>query len=109
MNQPVVVTGLGPVSAIGSGRNDFWVSLVAGRHGFGPITLCDTSLSPSKVGTEVKDFSLERYITHGEVMARRQTGLIQAKWSEEHNPRFAPAEEYLRPLPPWEPRFDSQS
>lgn len=77
MNQSVVITGLGPVSAIGSGRNEFWAGLLAGRHGFAPITLCDTSLSPSKIGAEVKDFRLERYITHGEVMARRTPRAVQ--------------------------------
>ena len=28
----VVVTGVGPVSAIGGGRNEFWDALTAGRH-----------------------------------------------------------------------------
>jgi 3-oxoacyl-[acyl-carrier-protein] synthase II len=76
-NPNVVVTGLGPLSAIGSGRNEFWSALMAGRHGFGPITLCDTSKSPSKIGAEVKDFSLGRYITHGDVMARRTPRAVQ--------------------------------
>jgi 3-oxoacyl-[acyl-carrier-protein] synthase II len=77
VNPNVVVTGLGPISAIGSGRNQFWSSLMEGRHGFAPITLCDTSASPSKIGAEVKDFSLGRYITHGEVMARRTPRAVQ--------------------------------
>lgn len=76
-NNPVVITGVGPVSAIGSGRAEFWSSLVAGRHGFGPITLCDASHSPSKVGAEVKDFKLERFIEHGRVIARRTPRPIQ--------------------------------
>ncbi len=37
---------------------------------------------------------------------RRATGLQQVKWSEEHNPKFAPADEYMRPLSPWAPRSD---
>lgn len=77
MNPNAVVTGLGPISAIGSGRNEFWSALMEGRHGFGPITLCDTSKSPSKIGAEVKAFSLERYITHGDVMARRTPRAVQ--------------------------------
>ncbi|HEX8650840.1 MAG TPA: beta-ketoacyl-[acyl-carrier-protein] synthase family protein [Pyrinomonadaceae bacterium] len=76
-NTPVVITGLGPISAIGCGREEFWSSLVAGRHGFGPITLCDVSRSPSKVGAEVKGFRLERYIEHGRVIARRTPRSIQ--------------------------------
>ncbi len=77
MNSTVVITGLGPVSAIGSGRNEFWSALMDGRHGFGPITLCDASASPSKVAAEVSDFRLDRYITHGEVMARRTPRAVQ--------------------------------
>jgi 3-oxoacyl-[acyl-carrier-protein] synthase II len=76
-NPAVVVTGLGPVSAIGSGRNEFWTALISGQHGFGPITLCDASRSPSRIAAEVKDFSLGRYITHGDVMARRTPRAVQ--------------------------------
>lgn len=65
-----VVTGLGPVSAIGSGRTAFWDALVAGRHGIGPITLCDASASPSKIGAEVRDFDLDTYVEHGGVLGR---------------------------------------
>jgi len=77
MRSDVVVTGLGPVSAIGSGRNEFWDALMGGHHGFGPITLCDASHSPSKIGAEVKGFRLGRYITHGDVMARRTPRAVQ--------------------------------
>jgi 3-oxoacyl-[acyl-carrier-protein] synthase II len=77
MNPAVVVTGLGPVSAIGCGRNEFWSALMAGQHGFGPITRCDASHSPSKIAAEVRDFRLGRYITHGDVMARRTPRAVQ--------------------------------
>jgi len=77
MHQNVVVTGLGPVSAIGSGRNQFWDALLAGQHGFGPITLCDASRSPSKIAAEVKDFDLTRYVVHGDVMGRRTPRSVQ--------------------------------
>lgn len=77
MSIPVVITGVGPVSAIGTGRNDFWAALTSGQHGFGPITLCDVSQSPSRIGAEVKDFRLERYIVHGDFMARRTPRAVQ--------------------------------
>jgi 3-oxoacyl-[acyl-carrier-protein] synthase II len=73
----VVVTGLGPVSAIGSGRNEFWDALVAGRHGFGPITVCDAARSASKVAAEVKDFHLGRYVAHGEAFGRHTPRPVQ--------------------------------
>ncbi len=66
----VVVTGLGPISAVGMGRNDFYQSLLEGRTGFAPITLCDVSRSPSKIGAEVKDFLIERFVEHGRSIQR---------------------------------------
>lgn len=74
---PVVVTGIGPVSAIGSGRDEFWDALVAGRPGFGPITLCDVSDSPSRIAAEVKDFELERYVQGGRAMSRQLPRPVQ--------------------------------
>src|SRR5829696_6285465 len=77
MRTHVVVTGLGPVTAIGSGRDAFWSALAEGRHGFGPITLCDASGSPSKVAAEVKDFRLHDYVARGEAMARVTPRAVQ--------------------------------
>ncbi len=74
---PAVITGLGPLSAIGCGRNAFWEALLAGRHGFGPITLCDVSDSPSKIGAEVDGFRLEDYVENGRVMARHTPRPVQ--------------------------------
>ena len=66
-----VITGLGPVSAIGSGREAFWGALLAGRHGFGPITLFDASAHASRIAAEVKDFRLEDFVVReGRVLGR---------------------------------------
>lgn len=78
-----VIAGLGPVNAIGCGQEGFWRGLVAGQHGFAPITLCDVSCSPSKIGAEVKDFQLDHYIANDNVLKRRlpraaQLGLAAA-------------------------------
>lgn len=67
---PAVITGLGPISAIGCGRQPFWESLLAGRHGLRPITICDTAGSPAKIGAEVTDFDLDSYVESGRVLAR---------------------------------------
>ena len=66
----VVVTGLGPISAVGMGRNDFYQALLEGRSGIGPITLCDVSRSPSKIGAEVTDFRMELFVEHGRAIER---------------------------------------
>ena len=76
-NVPAVITGLGPVSAIGCGREAFWSALTAGRPGFGPITLCDASKSPSRIAAEVKEFDLEEYVDRGGVLARHTPRPVQ--------------------------------
>jgi 3-oxoacyl-[acyl-carrier-protein] synthase II len=63
-----VITGVGPISAVGQGAEEFWDALVSGRTGIGPITRCDVSRSASKIGAEVKDFQLERYVTRGRML-----------------------------------------
>jgi 3-oxoacyl-[acyl-carrier-protein] synthase II len=73
----VVVTGVGPVSAIGTGRNEFWDALISGRHGFRPISLCDASHSPSKIAAEVPEFQLNRFVTDGDLMARHTPRPVQ--------------------------------
>lgn len=77
MSETVVITGVGPVSAIGCSRNEFWDALVDGVSGLGPITLCDTSTSPSKIGAEVKHFDLGEYVANGQIMARRTPRPVQ--------------------------------
>ena len=77
MSIPVVVTGIGPVSAIGCGRDAFWDSLMAGRHGFGPITQCDVSNIACKIGAEIRDFKLEDYLEGGKLMGRRTPRPVQ--------------------------------
>ena len=59
---PVLITGVGPVSAIGSGREPFWSSLISGKSGVTNITRCDTSRSACKIGAEMKDFRLQDYV-----------------------------------------------
>ena len=39
MEERVVVTGLGPVCAVGVGKDEFWNGIVSGRSGVGKVTL----------------------------------------------------------------------
>ncbi len=73
----VVITGLGPVSAIGCGREPFWDALRAGRPGFGPITLCETDELPSTIAAEVKDFELTEYLPEARASVRRMPRMVQ--------------------------------
>ncbi len=58
----VAVTGLGIVTPIGVGKDDYWASLKAGRSGLGPLRAFDASAYKSRVSAEVKDFQVEDYL-----------------------------------------------
>ena len=58
----VVITGLGVVSAIGTGWQEFWKNLIAGKSGISRIESFDTSAYDRHYGGEVKDFRPERFI-----------------------------------------------
>ncbi|WP_341718765.1 beta-ketoacyl-ACP synthase II [Micromonospora sp. FIMYZ51] len=57
MTRRAVVTGIGPVTPVGTGRRDFWASLVAGRAGIGPITRFDPSVLSSRIAGQVDQAS----------------------------------------------------
>jgi 3-oxoacyl-[acyl-carrier-protein] synthase II len=58
----VVVTGLGPVSSIGIGRDAFAASLRSGRCGTGPIASFDTTGFPHVHAGEVPAFAPEQIV-----------------------------------------------
>ena len=58
----VVVTGMGVVSPIGIGVNEFWDALINGKSGIGPISSFETTGYPVKIAGEVRDFDLRHYL-----------------------------------------------
>lgn len=58
----VVVTGLGVVSSLGIGVEDFWKNLIAGKSGITEIESFDTTQYPVHKGGEVKNFKPEHFI-----------------------------------------------
>ena len=60
--QRIAVTGIGVISSIGIGRDDFWNSLIAGRSGISEITSFDTTDFPTHYGGEVKGFQARDFI-----------------------------------------------
>jgi 3-oxoacyl-[acyl-carrier-protein] synthase II len=58
----VVVTGLGPVSSVGIGKNPFWQNLISGISGIDKITLFDASDFPSQIAGEVSNFQPLNYL-----------------------------------------------
>jgi 3-oxoacyl-[acyl-carrier-protein] synthase II len=63
----VVVTGIGLVTPLGTGLEENWTKLVAGRSGIGAITRFDASMLPSQIAGEVRDFDPTRFIEHRDV------------------------------------------
>lgn len=67
MRRRVVVTGLGMVSALGTGVRKNWEAVCAGKSGIGPITKFDASPFPSQIAGEVKDFRSEDFMDKQQV------------------------------------------
>jgi len=63
MKNRVVITGLGPVTPVGIGKNKFWQSLIQGKCGIDRISYFDTKEYPTKIAAEVKDFDYANYIS----------------------------------------------
>ena len=61
MKRRVVVTGVGLVTPIGIGKEEFWKNLIAGKSGIGLITQFDTEGFDAKIAGEVKDFDFANY------------------------------------------------
>jgi 3-oxoacyl-[acyl-carrier-protein] synthase II len=57
----VVVTGVGLVTALGTGTEETWKGLCDGRSGVGPISRFDTTEFSTRIAAEVKDFDPLRW------------------------------------------------
>lgn len=58
----VVVTGIGPVTPVGTGVDDFWAGITSGKNGVRPIERFDTSDLPVKLAGEVQDFDVSAWL-----------------------------------------------
>jgi 3-oxoacyl-[acyl-carrier-protein] synthase II len=52
----VVITGIGPVTPVGTGVDEFWAGLTSGRNGVREITAFDTTDLPVRLAGEVDGF-----------------------------------------------------
>jgi 3-oxoacyl-[acyl-carrier-protein] synthase II len=57
----VVITGVGPVTPIGCGKEDFWTALMEGKSGISHISRFDTSKFKTRIGAEIRDFNPADY------------------------------------------------
>lgn len=62
MNKRIAVTGIGVVSSIGIGKDEFWGALIRGESGISRITSFDTAEYPTHYGGEIKNFQPELFI-----------------------------------------------
>lgn len=62
MKKRVVVTGMGAVTPVGIGKEEFWDSLLAGKSGVGKITRFDATQYSTQIAGEVKNFDPAQYI-----------------------------------------------
>jgi 3-oxoacyl-[acyl-carrier-protein] synthase II len=60
----IVVTGIGVVTPIGTGRERFWSNLLEGRSGIRMVQSFDTSSYSVHRGAEVHDFEIENYLSN---------------------------------------------
>jgi len=57
----VVITGMGVVTPIGSGKERFWDALMEGKSGVDLISRFDTSNFKTRIGAEIRDFDPKDY------------------------------------------------
>ena len=67
MKRRVVVTGIGMVTPLGTGVEQNWEALCAGKSGIGPITKFDTTDFSSRIAGEVSGFRSEDFMTKQQV------------------------------------------
>jgi 3-oxoacyl-[acyl-carrier-protein] synthase II len=67
MRQRVVITGLGVIAPNGIGKDNYWVSMKAGKSGIGRITKFDVSQYPTQIAGEINEFDPVRYMSNKKV------------------------------------------
>jgi 3-oxoacyl-[acyl-carrier-protein] synthase II len=61
MRRRVVITGIGPITCIGTGREVFWQGIRAQRSGISRVTYFDTSELKAHCGGEIRDWDPTRF------------------------------------------------
>ena len=78
----VVVSGIGVITSLGSGVDEFWDGLKSGRSGITKVTRFDSSDIPSKVASEVCNFDPNDFMDTKE--ARRNDRYAQLALAATH-------------------------
>ncbi len=59
---PVVITGIGVITSIGTDREAFWHALMSGTSGVATITAFDPAVYSTRIASEVRDFEPTRWM-----------------------------------------------
>src|SRR5205814_5461925 len=62
MSRRVAITGLGPVTAAGLGRDAFWAGLQAGRSFISPLERYDAAKYATRIGGQIADFNPRDFV-----------------------------------------------
>ena len=62
----VVITGMGAITPLGTGLDNYWQGLLAGRSGVSAVTHFDCSAIATRIAAHVRDFSPEDYLDRKE-------------------------------------------
>lgn len=75
MKRRVVITGIGVITPVGTGKEKFWNAVKLGKSGVGPVTRFNADSFPTRIAGEVKDFDPAGYLDRKE--ARRMDRFTQ--------------------------------
>ncbi|MGC8489574.1 MAG: beta-ketoacyl-ACP synthase II [Clostridia bacterium] len=67
MSRRAVITGLGAVTPVGTGRDAFWEGLLAAKSGVRPIYQFDASSFPTRFAASIPDFDPLQYVDRKEM------------------------------------------
>jgi 3-oxoacyl-[acyl-carrier-protein] synthase II len=72
----VVVTGLGVVSSVGIGKDEFWESIISGKSGISRVTSFDTKEFRCHYAGEIKNFIPEDFIAKRKIQFLGRTSQL---------------------------------
>ncbi|MDH3944725.1 MAG: beta-ketoacyl-ACP synthase II [Anaerolineae bacterium] len=78
MEERIVITGMGAVTAVGHTVKENWENITAGVSGVGPITAFDAGEFLVQIAAEVKDFDPSKYLPARDIRRRDRFELMAA-------------------------------
>jgi len=92
-HRKVVITGIGPVTPVGIGVDDFWTGLTTGRNGVRTITAFDTSDLSVSVAGEIAGWDASRFLETKEARrtdpyAQYAIAAAQLAWDDAGSPQI---------------------